>query len=60
MSKKSAALEAKFEIAVKTILKAPSLTVVEAMLVAKFSTKDIENIVCSKLYQDAFLAAREQ
>ncbi len=43
MSKKSAALEAKFEIAVKTILKAPSLTVVEAMLVAKFSTKDIEN-----------------
>ncbi len=43
MSKKSAALEAKFEIAVKTILKAPSLTVVEVMLVAKFSTNDIEN-----------------
>ena len=42
MSKKSAALEAKFEIAVKTILKAPNLTVPEAMLVAKFSTKDIE------------------
>jgi hypothetical protein len=41
MSKKSAALEAKFEIAVKTLLKAPKLTVSEAMLVAKFSTKDI-------------------
>jgi hypothetical protein len=36
MSKKSAALEAKFEIAVKTLLKAPKLTVSEAMLVAKF------------------------
>ena len=35
MSKKSAALEAKFEIAVKTLLKAPNLTVQEAMLVAK-------------------------
>ncbi len=41
MSKKSAALEAKFEIAVKTLLKAPNLTVSEAMLAAKFSTKDI-------------------
>ncbi len=41
MSKKSAELEAKFEIAVKTLLKAPNLTVSEAMLVAKFSTKDI-------------------
>ena len=36
MSKKSAALEAKFEIVVKTILKAPNLTVPEAMLVANF------------------------
>ncbi len=43
MSKKSAALEAKFEIAVKTPLKAPNLTVQEAMLVAKFSMKDINN-----------------
>ncbi len=38
MSRKSAALEAKFEIAVKTLLKAPNLTVQEVMLVAKFST----------------------
>jgi len=38
MSKKSAALEAKFEIAVKTLLKVPNLTVHEAMLVAKFWT----------------------
>ena len=43
MPKKSAALEAKFEIAVKTLLKAPNLTVPEAMLVAKFSKYDIEN-----------------
>jgi hypothetical protein len=43
MSKKSAALEAKFDIAVKTLLKAPQLTVLEAMLVATFLTKDIEN-----------------
>jgi hypothetical protein len=43
MSKKSAALEAKFEIAVKTLLKAPMLTVPEAMIVAKFLTKDIAN-----------------
>ena len=43
MSKKSAVLEAKFEIAVKTLLKVPMLTVPEAMLVAKFSTKDIAN-----------------
>jgi hypothetical protein len=43
MSKKSAALEAKFGIAVKTLMKAPMLTVPEAMLVAKFSTKDIAN-----------------
>ncbi len=43
MSKKSAALEAKFEIAVKTLLKAPMLTMPEAMLVAKFSAKDIAN-----------------
>jgi hypothetical protein len=35
MSKKSAAFEAKFEITVKTLLKAPNLTVQEAMLVAK-------------------------
>jgi len=48
-STKSAALEAKFEIAVKTLLKVPNLTVQEAMLVAKFSTKDIENKVCRKL-----------
>ena len=34
MSKKSAALEAKFEIAVKTLMKDPKLTVSEAMLVA--------------------------
>ena len=33
MSKKSAALEAKFEIAVKTLLKAPNLTVQEAMAI---------------------------
>ncbi len=43
MSKKSAALEAKFEIAVKTLLKAPNLTVPEAMLVPKFSKNNIEN-----------------
>ncbi len=43
MSKKSAALEAKFEIAVKTLLKAPNLTVPEAMLVAKFSKNNIKN-----------------
>ena len=43
MSKKSAALEAKFEIAVKILLKAPNLTVQEAMIVAKFSTKYAEN-----------------
>ena len=43
MSKKSAALEAKFEIAVKTLLKAPNLTVSEAMLVAKFLTKNIKS-----------------
>ena len=49
MSKKSAALEAKFEIAVKTLLKAPNLTVQEAMLVAKFSTKDIENKSMQKI-----------
>ena len=33
MSKKSAAFEAKFEIAVKTLLKAPNLTVQEAMAI---------------------------
>ncbi len=33
MSKKIAALEAKFEIAVKTLLKAPNLTVQEAMAI---------------------------
>ena len=49
MSKKSAALEAKFEIAVKTLLKAPNLTVQKAMLVAKFSTKDIENKSMQKI-----------
>jgi len=49
MTKKSAALEAKFEIAVKTLLKAPNLTVQEAMLVAKFSTKDIENKSMQKI-----------
>jgi hypothetical protein len=43
MSKKSAAIEAKFDIAVKTLLKAPKLTVPEAMLVAIFLTIDIEN-----------------
>ena len=43
MSKRSVALEAKFEIAVKTLLEAPNLTVPEAMLVAQFSKKDIEN-----------------
>jgi hypothetical protein len=43
MSQKSAALEAKFEIAVKTLLEAPNLTVLEAMLVAKFLVKDIVN-----------------
>jgi hypothetical protein len=43
MSKKSAVFEAKFDISVKTILKAPKLTVPEAMLVAKFLMKDIEN-----------------
>ncbi len=42
MSKKSAALEAKFDIAVKTLLKVPKLTVPEAMLVAKLLTKDSE------------------
>jgi len=47
MSKKSAALEAKFEITVKTLLKAPNLTVQEAMLVAKFST--LKTKVCRKL-----------
>ena len=36
MSKKSDALVAKFKIVVKTILKAPNLTVPEAMLVAIF------------------------
>ena len=60
MSKKSAALEAKFEIAVKTLLKAPNLTVPEAMLVAKFLTKDIETKVCIKLYRDACQVAREK
>jgi len=49
MLKKSAALEAKFEIAVKTLLKAPNLTVPEAMLVAKFSTKDITNKIMQKV-----------
>jgi hypothetical protein len=43
MSKKSAALEAKFEIAVKSLRKVPMITVPEAMQVAKFSTKDIAN-----------------
>jgi hypothetical protein len=33
MSKKSAAFEAKFEIAVKILLKAPNLTVQEAMAI---------------------------
>jgi hypothetical protein len=49
MSKKSAALEAKFKIAVKTLLKAPNLTVQKAMLVAKFSTKDTENKSMQKI-----------
>ena len=49
MSKKSAALETKYEIAVKTLLKAPNLTVQEAMLVAKFSTKDTENKSMQKI-----------
>ena len=49
MSKKSAALEAKYEIAVKTLLKVPNLTVQEAMLVAKFSTKDTENKSMQKI-----------
>jgi hypothetical protein len=49
MSKNESALEAKFEIAVKTLLKAPNLTVPEAMLVAKFSTKDIENKSMQKI-----------
>ena len=43
MSQKSAALEAKFEIAVKTLMEAPNLTVLEAKLVAKLLLKDIEN-----------------
>ncbi len=60
MSKKSAALEAKFEIAVKTLLKAPNLTVSEAMLIAKFSTKALQTKICSAMYRDAFPAAREQ
>jgi hypothetical protein len=60
MSKKNAALEAKFEIAVKTLLKAPNLTVQEAMLAAKFSTKDIENKSMHKIIAGAFPAAREQ
>ena len=45
----SAALEAKFKIAVKTLLKASNLTVQEAMLVAKFSTKDIKNKSMQKI-----------
>ena len=49
MPKKSAALEAKFEIAVKTFLKAPNLTVQEAMLVAKLSMEDIENRSMQKI-----------
>jgi hypothetical protein len=49
MLKKSAVLEAKFEIAVKTLLKAPNLTVQEAMLVANFLTKDIENKSMQKI-----------
>lgn len=49
MSKKSAALEAKFKIAVKTLLKASNLTVQEAILVAKFSTKDIKNKSMQKI-----------
>jgi hypothetical protein len=51
MSKKSAALEAKFDIAVKTLLKAPKLTVPEAVLVAKFLTKDIENKSMQQIIQ---------
>jgi hypothetical protein len=34
---------------VKTLLKAPNLTVQEAMLVAKFSTKDTENKSMQKI-----------
>ena len=50
MPKKSAALEANmFEIAVKTLLKAPNLTVLEAMLVEKFQKKTSKTKVCRKL-----------
>ena len=48
MSKKRAALEAKFEVAVKTLLKAAALTVQKAMLVARLSVKDSDNNVMQK------------
>ena len=41
MSKKSAAHEAKIEHCVKTLLRLPMLTVPEAMILAKFSQKDV-------------------
>ena len=54
VSQKIAALEveAKFKIAVKTLLKAPNLTVPEAMLVARFSMKGktLKTRVCSELF----------
>ena len=43
MSQNSAAHLARVEHAVKTLLKAPSLTVPEAMYLAKFSKNDIAN-----------------
>ena len=43
MSQNSAAHLARVEHAVKTLLKAPSLTVLEAMYLAKFSKNDIAN-----------------
>jgi hypothetical protein len=58
MSKKSAALEAKFDIAVKTLLKAPKLTVPEAMLAAKFSTKDIENKSMQRIISRRILGSK--
>jgi len=58
MSQKSAALESKFEIAVKTLLKAPNLTVPEAMLVAKFLPKDIENKSMQKIIVRGILGGK--
>ena len=41
MPKKSAACEAKIEHCVKTLLRAPMLTVPEVMILARFSQKDV-------------------